>query len=291
MKTIQEAIASGKISSILACLATGQEMPAEALYFCTSKECIDFVVRFHQVLPQSKVKSKNMFSALHAYARAARYDLAEDMDNAIKQRNVDLTWAFEHGYNGSVNESDSGAVSEPMKTVDVNKGMEDGVAPLLLAAQRSGSANFVKWLISKGAHLNVRDHLGYSPLMLAVSRKDEELVDVLIGAKADPDVQDNNGITALNLAAQEGNIVMTEKLIKANASINLADNEGYTPLLKAALFLPKKTGFKGKHCKVIELLLKNGADKHARIKIGGYNFTALTFAQNHENKAAENLLK
>lgn len=67
-----------------------------------------------------------------------------------------------------------------------------------------------------------------------------------------PDIQDNSGYTALHYAARNNNFEICKELLENNASVNAVTKSGRaTPLHRAST--------QG-HVKIVELLLKSGAD-------------------------------
>lgn len=65
-------------------------------------------------------------------------------------------------------------------------------------------AEFLSFLISRGADLDIRNHDGKAPLQLAVDDKNLRLVDTLLDHNADPDLPDDSGWTLLDRLAEKG---------------------------------------------------------------------------------------
>ena len=63
--------------------------------------------------------------------------------------------------------------------------------------------------------------------MIAASKSNKEMIELLIEHGADVNVADEHGKTALIVAAENSNKEMLELLIKHGANINTADESGY----------------------------------------------------------------
>ena len=82
--------------------------------------------------------------------------------------------------------------------------------------------------------LEATDSYLRTALILATSRKNDELVEWLIKQGANVNHQDRNGDSALHFAGQEKNEVAAKLLLKAGADFNVADKYGNPPLWRAA---------------------------------------------------------
>ena len=183
-------------------------------------------------------------------------------------------------------------------SADVNTKTEEGVTPLMYAAQ-NGDNDMVKFLIDKGANVNDKpddgftalsssclfNHLdvsitliennadinalninGATPLMIAAAYGYYIITDMLLFYDANTEIQDSYGNTALNIAATNGFDDIVSLLLLKGAQIEAKDNEGYTPLMSAVINNNKN---------VVEVLLKNNADVNAQNNNG---FTSLMIA-------------
>lgn len=86
-------------------------------------------------------------------------------------------------------------------------------------------------------HADLTDGSGWTPLMMACSRKDAEpTVDLLLSRHADVNAKNNNGQTALHFCASKANLDIARILLsqKPPASARLKDNRGQLPLHRAA---------------------------------------------------------
>lgn len=182
----------------------------------------------------------------------------------------------------------------------------DGMTALLFAVKENHT-NFARFLVDLGAEVNVPDNQ-WTPLMWAMFRKNDELVEFFLAKGANPNARVQYGFTALHFAASVLNndkfirlllkngafvdsraddgqtalmrAVFSKRnsaarfLIEQGADVNARDNEGYTPLMYAVMSYPSGNAEAG-NAEAVKLLLANGADVHARANDGR---TALTFA-------------
>lgn len=90
-------------------------------------------------------------------------------------------------------------------------------------------------LLQKGANVNERNALGFTPLMLAAGLGNYQMTDLLLAAGADVHMLDTRmGSTALHKAAQSGVVPVADLLVKHGAFIDLASpTNGNTPLYDA----------------------------------------------------------
>jgi len=99
-------------------------------------------------------------------------------------------------------------------------------APSLHNVVQSGDAATLHKVIAAGANVDQRDSVGRTPLMLAASRGNSEIVQILLVAGADAAVRDNNGITTVMLGADSGNLPMVQSLIAAGANAQTRNSNG-----------------------------------------------------------------
>lgn len=112
-------------------------------------------------------------------------------------------------------------------TIDVNKEIDEE-RTLLMAAAGGGQLNIVKNLLARGAHVNVRDIEGWSPLTYAVRSKHREVVRELLQAGADVNSTDDAGSNLFMDAAENGDKGIFNELMKAKFGINLENECTYT---------------------------------------------------------------
>ena len=123
-----------------------------------------------------------------------------------------------------------------------------------------GDASKIKKLLDSGLSADLES--GTAPqrflLQSATEMHRVDTVKVLLDHGADPDKKTwGSGKTCLFLAAYEGNLKIAQALIDAKADVNATDMFGNNALREAIGM---------KRVKMIELLLKNGADPQLRNK-------------------------
>ncbi len=111
-------------------------------------------------------------------------------------------------------------------------------------------------MIQAGADIHAEDVLEYTPLHAAVESDESSprVLEALLTAGSDPNANGANGIagTPLHAAAIANQPWVLETLLQAGANPNAGDFDSMTPLHTA--------GFANPNPKVIEVLLKGGAD-------------------------------
>ncbi|WP_371253134.1 ankyrin repeat domain-containing protein [Orientia tsutsugamushi] len=122
-----------------------------------------------------------------------------------------------------------------------------GNTPLSLAIS-SGNEEIVDTLLKHGADVNYTDPRGNTPLSLAISSGNEEIVDTLLKHGADVNYTDPRGNTPLSLAISSGNEEIVDTLLKHGADVNYTDPRGNTPLSLA---------ISSKKANCVEMLLRS----------------------------------
>lgn len=115
----------------------------------------------------------------------------------------------------------------------INSIDDNGYSPLILACYR-GNNEVASWLIKNGADINFKSGLG-TPLMAAIVKGNNEMAKLLIEQKANIDISDSNGTTALIYATNFKNYEIVSLLIKTGADYNKEDNRGNSALEYAIL--------------------------------------------------------
>ena len=186
---------------------------------------------------------------------------------------------------------------------------------LFKAAATHGSMALAEILLANGVDINVRDDLGYTPLLAACEKGHQDLVRFLIDKGADPDakLKDGSGLferachggclelagklliegqvtarrpTLLHELAMSENVAGVEFLIAHGADVNQAVDlgvKGVTPLM-AALTNKDRQGrwprkaLENDRARIVELLLEHGAKVEP---LNGSGANALDLAADH----------
>lgn len=134
--------------------------------------------------------------------------------------------------------------------VDLNRAGENGVTPLMVAAE-GGSLFAVHWLLKNGASVNTTDSGDHTALFLAVAEGKWDVVDEFLGhhEKSTLDLVCSHGQTQLEMAID--NIDGVRKLLDAGSDPNFV-NKAQKALLNRAVALQKTD--------VVKMLLEPGRD-------------------------------
>ena len=132
----------------------------------------------------------------------------------------------------------------------------------LMYAARKGNVARVRFLLDRGARMEVVDSDGFNVLMIASFVGSLEVARLLMVKGANVSAaRINDGMTALMLASEQGHLEIAKLLVERGANVNAArTDDGWTALMWAA-----QEG----HLEVVRLLLSSGADKAALNHAGG----------------------
>ncbi|KAI1762823.1 hypothetical protein GGR53DRAFT_400231 [Hypoxylon sp. FL1150] len=111
-------------------------------------------------------------------------------------------------------------------------GHEDIVKMLL--SRMTKKTGLRRILARKCPGLDLRDKYGLTPLISAVMRCDEEIVESLLREGADVETKAPDGSTALSHAVSMQQGGMVRQLLKRGANVNVKNKHGQTPLIEAA---------------------------------------------------------
>lgn len=100
----------------------------------------------------------------------------------------------------------------------------------LLEAAAHGNLAILKQNINANVDMNIKDHNGYTPLMIATYHNNYNIVYHLLKEGANIDIQGNDGRTALILATCNMNTKIIKILLQYHPNKNIEDNSGFTAL-------------------------------------------------------------
>lgn len=152
----------------------------------------------------------------------------ESLQNAVVSKNVESIKAF---------------LSSPSDLDEIKIDEEHPVAHFI-----KDDMVFAQELIKLGASANVIDKNGYTPLMYAVIRQDNDFLDLLLNKKVYLNEVDKKGRTAIMYAAIKNNLYAAKKLIEHKADIYKSKDEEWTAY---------KYAKEMKHNEIAELLKSN----------------------------------
>jgi 26S proteasome non-ATPase regulatory subunit 10 len=118
------------------------------------------------------------------------------------------------------------------KAFDVDVVDGSGWSPLMMACSRKDAEAIVDILLTKDADVNLKNNNGQTALHFAASKSNLDIARVLLGQKpaASARIRDKRGQLALHRAASVGNVPMLKALLDANSPLNATDMDGMTAL-------------------------------------------------------------
>jgi ankyrin repeat protein len=140
---------------------------------------------------------------------------------------------------------------------DVNATYEHyKITPLHIAVSK-GDQNIVEALLEKGANVEAKDKDGYNPLHIAVTKQNQKIVEALLEKGANVEVKDNYDQTPLHIAILKENKNIVEALLKHDADVEAQNKFGLTPLHQALMY-------RNGNPVIVEALLEKGANVEAK---------------------------
>jgi ankyrin repeat protein len=114
---------------------------------------------------------------------------------------------------------------------NMNTTNQSGITPLMAtAATLDGPIEMARLLLEKGAKVNAKDWLGWTPLMYASYNGRTDLAKLLLNKGAEVNAVSNTGWTPLMYAAYKGQVEIGKLLIENGADLNAKTREGETAL-------------------------------------------------------------
>ena len=175
----------------------------------------------------------------------------------------------------AVSKGDMKALEKLIKDdTDLNK-QYDKITPLNLAAARNDK-EMVKFLVEKGADINLEDGYGYTPLIIAIKYRNIGLAKNIIDLKPDLNaICSATGDTPLTYLVNANKYAdLCYYMIKNGADINKKNKEGNTPLMIAAASY---------NYAIVGVLVNMGADYNIKNKEGK---TAIDIASARDDSSA-----
>jgi len=115
-----------------------------------------------------------------------------------------------------------------------------------------GDVAQVTALLGKGEDVNLQNRMGWTPLMAAVSNRQQAVAELLISKGANLNVKDKRAQTALFMAAEKGQKEVVELLVTKGADVNVTTATGDNALTIAR---------KGGNAEIVDFLTKHGAQE------------------------------
>jgi ankyrin repeat protein len=117
----------------------------------------------------------------------------------------------------------------------------------------------VKYLIERGADLNVVGGDGGTPINWAVHHDNVEIIKLMVDRGAELNIRNKWGMTELHTAIWRGNIHVVEYLLERGSDPNIKTNEGWTAMHYA---------YRSGHDNVIEMLKEKGLSMTEKDNMG-----------------------
>jgi ankyrin repeat protein len=109
--------------------------------------------------------------------------------------------------------------------------LKDGDTVLNIFIYADADLELIKYLVSLGADVNLKDINGYTPLHLAVERDRKDLVEYLLGLGAKPNLKTNlSSSTPMHLAAESSSPEILAILLERDVECDVLDSHDNSPL-------------------------------------------------------------
>lgn len=206
-------------------------------------------------------QSRYGYTPLHKAANVGVLEVAQTLlragANARALTSMRASTVYEAAFSSGV---DAGDIVQLMQQegADIDVRSSDSFSPLMVAIWRR-NYDVAEFLMQRTGHINARDKTGETAFYKAVRIGNYDLVAELLKAKADPSIHryaDAPKIGGLFRAAQEGDYETVVAWIRNGESINTR----YGPYGRTALHQAAENGRFG----IVKLLVDNGADVFAR---------------------------
>ncbi|WIH81251.1 ankyrin repeat domain-containing protein [Brachyspira pilosicoli] len=250
------------------------------------------------------IRDKAGATALMYTARDTNYEMVEfllkngaDVNIRDTEGDTALYYSIEHNSCGQKNETENAIKILNLLIkygADVNTKNDKGASLLDVSYGISESFDknkeMFKILVENGFDLESRiktdrSDYDYTPLMIAVYKKDYDMVKYLLDKGANPNTANNEKKTALMIAIANNNFDISKLLIQQGANINTKDEYGYTALMRAAMI--------GDY-EMVKFLLENDANINTKDNDGNtvlyYNIYYAGYGELENAKKIFNLL-
>lgn len=209
------------------------------------------------------------------------YQCSLGKNNIISQKESSI---MEKNIIEAVSEDNIEKVRELLKE-NININTQDSQnRTLLMIAAYNNNYKIAKLLIDNGADVNIQDDMKNNPFLYSGAEGQLEILKILIKAGADTKITNRYGGVALIPASEHGYVDTVKYLLEnTDIDVNHINNLGWTALLEAIIL----GNGSDNHKKVIELLLKHGADPNIADKDG---VTPLTHARKKAYKDIEKII-
>ena len=154
----------------------------------------------------------------------------------------------------------------------------NGMTPIMLAASQ-GNVEIIDLLFTQGADPNKRGSMQRTALQYATEKNHIEVAKRLLAYGADIDAYDNGRLTPLVMAASRGYTDLALFYIQKGADVNIQHVDGWTALIDATAH---------GDIKLVQALLNAGADKELKANNG---LKAIDYADQYGFKEITKMLR
>lgn len=176
-------------------------------------------------------------------------------------------------HNGNTDEVKQALISDK-KTINE---VVNGMTPIMVAASR-GNVEIIDILFTQGADPNKRGSMKRTALQYAAEKNHLEATKRLLAYGADIDAYDDGRLTPLIMAANRGYTELGLLLIEKGADVDIQHTEGWTALIDATV---------KNDVKLVKALLRAGANKDLEANNG---LKAIDYAQQYNFKKIKKIL-
>ena len=120
--------------------------------------------------------------------------------------------------------------------LEATNSVKNTVLNMAIAINTDVSFTITKLLVKRGANLEHRGTLNYTPLGLALHNQNLDVIDLLLQKKAMINVVDGFSGGPMHMAAGSRNLDLLKRLVSKGGDVNLADPNIYGTPLQAVLF-------------------------------------------------------
>jgi ankyrin repeat protein len=184
---------------------------------------------------QKKAKSND--ETAYKFTEAAKNDDIHTLA-AMLEQGVDINIAPWPGWTAVTAGSTYGKTAAVKflisKGADVNVRLEKGETVLIQSAQHDKNGDIVKALLAAGASVNAQTQEGLTALMRFAWMGQTEAAEAVLKAGADTKLENTGGYTAFRFAVEYGSTDIVRLLLPFEADLNQGDKDGATPLMWTA---------------------------------------------------------
>ncbi|GJM31318.1 MAG: UNC-44 ankyrin [Saprospiraceae bacterium] len=155
---------------------------------------------------------------------------------------------------------------------------DEAGTPLIVIAASRGNLTLLDILLDSGADANAQNRVGQTALSRAAYFGHQTVIDQLLSAGADPELTgEKYGMNPLLSATIGGHEAIGRKLIDKGVNVDVQDGvNGFTPLMFATAY---------GHVEFVKLLIEANANPYIKTKDGTGLYDLLSYSRNSEIRA------